>query len=720
MKRLYIIGILCLFLIPSLSNSQVKITGKVTGAITRTNTNAVDGKSTNEDGSNKIYVSDPFYANQTLTVNSTTPTIADFPSWKTANLVTTAITTLNGISDSTYIKVVFIRIGDAFTSFVDSDHFDCNGTDLTPSSGDLIRAVWSGLVHPNGKWLITKLDSYIFEDMIIESGMVYDVTHPKYGAIVDDGLCDIVEIQLAANAINSAGGGTLFFPEGTYSYDSDNGSIRIYSNTKVSMYGAKFDQIKGGAKLFYTGSAENVRFIGGEIDGNAANDGDHGEGDHAISIQSSSRVQVLDVYMHNMSGDGVYLTNSDSCLIADNKIANVHLSDSPYIGRNGIAIVEGDGNVIRGNRISGGFPAGIDIEPNPSLLINNLKIYENYITTGQFGINVSAGAAGSSIDSIYIYRNWLINVDSMAIRNSGATNYEITDNIIRSPNSHGIEVRGGNPTAGSYGKIADNKVYNAGIDGVATAYGILIGANLVNIEVSRNWVWECERDGIRIAGSSGSENKWFTVKDNVCWNNDALDNSIYGGLNINYMDSSVIADNNCYDDQGGSATQTFGFIFSQMDGNIINMDNVGYGNASRLYNWANITTNRPNIVVAYHWKVDNPSAGATAQPMLVIGSESVNQVVMLWEGQIIGMTATTTANLNAGNITFNLYKNGSSTNMNSVQLTSSRLKIVESFMTYTDTGHTFSVNDLIGVTYTTNGTYAPTTLDHVVTVYLRY
>ncbi len=559
-----------------------------------------------------------------------------------------------------------------------------------------------------------------FRDVIIERGMMYNVTHGKYGAIPDDGLCDLDAIQLAADAINTNGRGTLFFPPGRYDYDSDNGDIRIYDSTTVNMHGAEFNQIKGGGRLFYTDGANHVRFYGGEINGNAINDGDYTEHDHAFRITNSTDIKIIDVHIHDMSGDGVYFANVDSSLVEECKIANLHLNLSPYIGRNGIAIVEGDGNVIRYNRISGGFPAGIDIEPNANLLVNNLKIYENYITTGQFGINLTTGASGSSIDSVYIYRNWLIAVDSMAIRNSGATNYEITHNIVRSSVSHGIEVRPGSATAGSYGKISDNKISNAGTDGNATAYGILINAGLVNIEISRNWVEGSEMDGVRIAGSSGSENKWFTVKDNVIWNNDALDNSTYGGLNINYMDSSVIADNNCYDDQGGSATQTYGYIFSQMDGNIINMDNVGYGNASRLYSWDNMTADRLNIVVALSWKIDNPAAGATAQPMLAVGSESVNQVIMPWEGEIIGMTATTTANLNAGNITFNLYKNGSSANMNNVQLTSSRLKIAETYFVYTDTGHTFSANDLIGATYTTNGTYAPNTLDHVVTIFVRY
>ncbi|KKK52031.1 hypothetical protein LCGC14_3109020, partial [marine sediment metagenome] len=310
---------------------------------------------------------------------------------------------------------------------------DCNGVNLSPSSGDIIRAVWSGLASPNGKWLVEKLDSFTFEDMIIESGMVYDVTHPKYGAIAGDGLCDLVAIQVALDSINSQGGGTLLVPPGVFSYDSDNGDLRVYSNTTVLMVnGAKFDQIKGGGRLFYTDGGSDIEFIGGEIDGNAANDGNYGQGDHAFSINNAFRVTVRNVYIHNMGGDGVYLADSDDCLVTECRIVQVHQSDSPYVGRNCIAIVEGDDNIIPDNRLEGGYPANIDLEPNAGLFVRRTIVSNNVIIGGAYGINLHASATlATRCDSTVVDGNLISDTDQYGILVEGAYRYQITNNTIR-------------------------------------------------------------------------------------------------------------------------------------------------------------------------------------------------------------------------------------------------------------------------------------------------
>jgi len=48
------------------------------------------------------------------------------------------------------------------------------------------------------------------------SGMFYNVKDPTYGAVGDGGTDDATAIQAAINAANSAGGGVVYFPQGTY------------------------------------------------------------------------------------------------------------------------------------------------------------------------------------------------------------------------------------------------------------------------------------------------------------------------------------------------------------------------------------------------------------------------------------------------------------------------------------------------------------------------
>lgn len=557
---------------------------------------------------------------------------------------------------------------------------------------------------------------YSVRDIGVKEGAWYDVR--MYGAIAGDEISDVTAIQAALDSCANDGGGTVFFPPGQYEFYGD--SVVVGSNTTVSAYGAVFNDTTGGAEFFRVDGDSDIVFMGGEWDGNADVDGGYTEHNHGISINNAFRVTVKDIYTHDLAGDGVYIADSDDITVTNSIIVSTHLQDSPFLGRNSVAIVEGNNIKIVNNILKGGDPANVDIEPNENLAATNILISNNIMTGGEFGVSLSAGASGATVDSVKVVNNIISNATFNGVHVTQATHYTIITNTINSSSQEGIRIKNsGGGTAGHLGNISNNDIYNSGSSGGDTYPGILLGAGLKNISVIGNRVSYSEASGIRIAGSPGSENNWITVRGNICWNNDRNDNGNNAGIYINYTDSSFITDNTCYDDQA-SPTQAFGFRFSQMDVIYTNMDNVGYGNKTRLYSWDNITADRLNQVVSFSWIVDNPAAGAGNIAMNCFGSQSVNQVVMPWDGQIIAMTATTTTNLDAETITFNLVKNGSAGGMNSVQLTSSILKTSETYFAYTDAGHAFSAGDLIGVIYTTTGSYAPTTLDYVVTVYIRY
>lgn len=696
-------------------NTQVKVTGKGSGTVTRTITNAVDGKTTLEDGNSKIRVADPFYADQTLTVNSTTPTIANYSAFKTANTSSTSITTLNGISDSTYIKIVYIRIGDANTTFVHSSTFDCDGTDLVPSSGDVVRCVWTGEASPNGKWLAHKIDSYTFEDMIIESGMVYDVTHPKYGAIVGDGLCDIDEIQLAADSINANGGGTLFFPPGTYSYDSDNGAIRIYSNTTLIMWGAKFDQIKGGNRLFYTDGGSDIEFIGGEIDGNAANDGDYTEFDMGISIINAFRVTVRNMYIHNMSGDGVYLADSDDCLITECKILQTHIADSPYIGRNCVAIVEGYDNIISDNLLEGGYPAGVDLEPNASLVVANNLVSNNTVRGGSYGINMLAIAASSACDSNNVIGNIISGTNSVGIRVDRANYSSISGNTITSSGTQGIWVDSGTV----YLKISNNMVYNAGNES-ASGSGIELTEDCRHVTISDNMVWESRRDGIKVVGTSGEECQFITVRNNTCWQNDNLDSGFDGGIRVSYADSSYIDNNFCYD-HGTTITQTFGFIFGNCDVTVFGNGNRGFGNDTRLYNITTLTKEIIGQSAAYTWIVDNIAQGVGNTAMKVAGG-ACSEITVPFDCQIVALSIATSDTVDANEYTITIMKNGVTTGFADIINAGADVRYAyRTLLEDSDSDLLLVAGDRIQLIYNTHAALSPTgSLDVSASVLVKY
>ncbi len=573
------------------------------------------------------------------------------------------------------------------------------------------------ILAPTGYFVQRNLRFSSFRDIAVKEGAWYDVR--MYDAIAGDQISDVPAGQAAADSINSDGGGTLFFPPGQYEFYGD--SIRIYSNTTVWAYGAVFNDTTGGAEFFWISGDSDIVFLGGEWNGNADIDGGYTEFDHGITIIDAFRVTVQDAYMHDLAGDGVYIADSDDAFVTNCTIVSTHLQDSPFIGRNSVAVVEGNNIEIVKNILKGGDPANVDIEPNAALAITNVLIENNIMTGGQFGVSLNAGAASSTADSIKVSGNIISATLEIGIHITQASHYDIVGNEVNSSGQDGIRVKSsGGGLASHYGNISNNDVFNSDSSGAANYHGILLGQDLEHISVKNNRVSFSGGSGIRVAGSSGNENKWINVTDNVCWNNDKSSGGSDGGIDINFTDSSYVAGNNCYDDQGGLATQTFGFIYSQMDINVIGLGNTGYGNVTRLNSYANMSGESYNSLVALQWLVDNPAAGATNVAMQSIGSSTVNGIHMAFGGQVVGMSATTTAAPSAETIQFLLVKNGSNSGMNSVTLGTASADTSENYFGYTDTNHTFVLGDLIGVIYTTHGSYAPTTLDYVVTVWIRH
>jgi hypothetical protein len=92
-----------------------------------------------------------------------------------------------------------------------------------------------------------------------------------FGAKGDNSTIDTTSIQAAFNAANAAGGGTVYFPGGTYLIDNP---IIVYSNTVVFMAGTvkvSVMPIGGYETAFITNPvspANNIEFINPQIDGN--------------------------------------------------------------------------------------------------------------------------------------------------------------------------------------------------------------------------------------------------------------------------------------------------------------------------------------------------------------------------------------------------------------------------------------------------------------------
>lgn len=555
-----------------------------------------------------------------------------------------------------------------------------------------------------------------FRDITIERGREYNVTHGKYGAIPDDGLCDLATIQVALDSINSHGGGTLLVPSGVYSYDSDNGDLRVYSNTTVRMMnGAKFDQIKGGSRLFYTDGGSDIEFIGGEIDGNVDLGGDYTEFDMGISIINAFRVTVRNVYMHDLGGDGVYIADSDGCLITECKIILTHLSDSPYTGRNCVAIVEGDDNVISDNLLEGGAPAGVDLEPNAGLYVRNTVVSNNIIRLGYSGVSLAGSAASSVCDSTNVVGNIISSVGRVGVRIDLASRAKIIGNLITSPDRQGVWVDSGTVNL----NISNNDIYNAG-NASASGSGIEITEACSHITIRNNDVWLSRRDGIKVVGTSGEECLFVKVTGNYCWSNDNLTSGSDGGIRISYVDSSYVDDNFCYD-YGSPVTQTFGFIFGNCDVTVFGSSNRGIGNVSRTFNISTLTKEIIGQSAAYTWIVDDIAKAAGNTAMKIAGG-ACSEITVPFDCQIVAMSIATSDTVDANFYTINVMKNGSAAGFSDIISSGGDVRYAyNTLLADSDADLLLVAGDRIQVIYSTHADLSPDgSLDVSVTILVKY
>lgn len=149
-----------------------------------------------------------------------------------------------------------------------------------------------------------------------------------YGAKGDGETRDTAAINAAINACNAAGGGTVYFPKGTYKV----ASVRLRSNVRLLLHdqaviiGAKdgyekspknpFDKYQDNAHSYFRNAViygediENVAIEGGIIDGGQAKNArtEAGEGDKVICVRSGRKLRFKNIH-HRTGAHFVYLLN---------------------------------------------------------------------------------------------------------------------------------------------------------------------------------------------------------------------------------------------------------------------------------------------------------------------------------------------------------------------------------------------------------------------------
>jgi hypothetical protein len=126
------------------------------------------------------------------------------------------------------------------------------------------------------------------------------------------------------------------------------------------------------------------------------------EGQHGISLESVTDVELDRVHIHDTYGDLVYVTRHDR----DGWSQRVWIHDSTFerSGRQGIAVVAARDVVIERNTFADMRRATVDLEPNgQSWGAENIHILDNKIGKGRL-LFVAAGGAGP-VNQVVIARN---------------------------------------------------------------------------------------------------------------------------------------------------------------------------------------------------------------------------------------------------------------------------------------------------------------------------
>jgi len=189
-----------------------------------------------------------------------------------------------------------------------------------------------------------------------------------FGAIGDNIAIDTIAIQNALNAARDAGGGTVYFPIGTYLIDN---ALNVYSNTTIIMFGTvkvyamEFGETYETAFITdITAPTNNIAFINPQIDCNNV------APSNAIIIRNSAtNVRIEGGYIRNCANTSTMSGGRAINLEGGGTTSNITVTGTT---------IE---NCWNGVSVSGGG----SIQANSNISVSNLAIKDCQIAISLFG-----------------------------------------------------------------------------------------------------------------------------------------------------------------------------------------------------------------------------------------------------------------------------------------------------------------------------------------------
>jgi len=276
----------------------------------------------------------------------------------------------------------------------------------------------------------------------------------------------------------------------------------------------------------YSGGNSDIEIIGGELDGNKANQ----TTGHGIYFNNVSRVIIRGIYVHNCKDDGIKLESCSEAFISE-------------------ALIESnDGN-------------GLVLKTTTDSQITDIVSNSN-----------GSGTVG---EGLYIHTNSLRNrVENSEFNSNNKTGITIS---ITSTNNQMVNcIVKGNGDSGILTK--SQKLSLIGIIGIDNTYdGITLDADSDYSTIVGGVFYDNKRNGITVYRSS-----YCTVAGNVVFNNAV--NYVSGGIRLHDGGSDpclycIISNNICFDTRtGASRTQDYGILSEDSSDYLLVEDNVLYNN----------------------------------------------------------------------------------------------------------------------------------------------
>jgi polygalacturonase len=215
--------------------------------------------------------------------------------------------------------------------------------------------------------------------------MPRDFNVKDLGATGSGSTDDSIAIRNAIAAAVAAGGGVVYFPNGTYIISADgsnpwclllSNNITLRGETRESAILKMAAMQTGDRRLLSMTGVHDVNICNLSIDGNKLSNPGLSEQAHGIFASATVRLTVSGVTCYDNKGDGVYVHGNSS----DALIENCYIHDN---ARNGVSIAGGGQEriIVRSCQIRNNIAQQIDTEMNVGAFVKDITVEDCHLVS---------------------------------------------------------------------------------------------------------------------------------------------------------------------------------------------------------------------------------------------------------------------------------------------------------------------------------------------------